>query len=313
MYDVNSWNPGTGILGDAVESEFTHNLIQGILGSMYNGLYAQCDKQFTGIFDTLNSKVDEASERLTLPLQTWNEGAFNTARNIAENACIPIAACIVTFIFCWELIHLMQDSNRMQNIKPENILFVLLKLCICLLVVSKSFDIVMGIRDLGAYATRNIAASTVDTFQLNVELSDVLPQVEDEYEFGMVMELLIDWLVLLIVRTGAHICGGIVYVRVMLWFIEFLMYATPCAIPLATFGNKEWGQMGMNYVRKMLAVSFEGFFMLLAFALYGGVMSGIGNSGDFFESITMILVCGFTLVTIMFKAGSISASIFNAH
>ncbi len=297
-----------------MKSEFGHNLIQDILESMYNGLYKQCEEQLNGIFDSLNSRVTWASGQLTIPLENWNSGAFSTARTIAENACIPIAACMVTFIFCWELIHLMQDSNRMQNIKPENILFVLLKLALCILAVSKSFDIVMGVRDLGAYATQNVANSTVGNFLLNVEAANILPQVTGDYEFNMITELLLDLIVLWFARIGVYVCSAVVYIRVMLWFIEFLMYATPCAIPLATFGNKEWGQTGMNYIRKMLAVSFEGFFMLLAFALYGGVLSGIGGNGaDLFESIFMILGSGFALIMIMFKAGSISASIFNAH
>ena len=68
----------------------------------------------------------------------------------------------------------------------------------------------------------------------------------------------------------------------------------------------------MNYTRKMLALSFEGFFMLLLFAVYGGVLEGL-QTGDFKQNLVMIIGCGFGLAVMMFKVGNISASIFNAH
>lgn len=76
--------------------------------------------------------------------------------------------------------------------------------------------------------------------------------------------------------------------------------------------NKDWSQVGMNYTRKMLALSFEGFFILLLFSTYGGILSGL-QLEDFTQSMVMILGSGFALAIMMFKIGNLSASIFNAH
>ena len=63
----------------------------------------------------------------------------------------------------------------------------------------------------------------------------------------------------------------------------------------------------------MLALAFEGFFILALFGLYGGIIGGLQMQADFKESMVMILGCGFGIATMMFKVGNISASIFNAH
>lgn len=293
-------------------SEFWEQLVQKMYRSMYDGLYSNCEAAFHGMFDSLNSRIAETSETLSMSPQDWSPDGFSVVKNAAENTCIPIAACIITFIFCWELIRMMQDSNQMHNIKPDAILMQLLKLALCLLVCSKSFDIVMGFFDVGAWATEKLADGTIGNFGEGLQLADILPEAVDPLSFGIILQMMGNLIMLLIGWLATLICSAVIYIRVILWFLELLIYSAAAPIPFATFGNKEWSQMGLNYTRKMMALCFEGFFMLLAFALYGGVVSGIGN-GDFLEKLVLIIGCGFALVMIMFKAGTISASIFNAH
>ncbi len=119
-------------------------------------------------------------------------------------------------------------------------------------------------------------------------------------------------IILNIARLATWICGILVYISVMMWFIEFLVYAGMAPVPYSTWVNREWSQVGMNYTRKMLALSFDGFFKLLLFALYGGVLGGL-ELGDFKQSLVMIIGCGFALAVMLFKTSTISASIFNAH
>lgn len=296
-------------------SEWLHSVSQGILEPIYSALYAQSEKTFDVLFFTLNEKVVWASAELSKSPESWNDAAFSLAKWISETALIPIAACMISFIFCWELIHMMQESNHMQNIRPDTILMVLLKLALCMIACSKSFSIVMGFFEIGAEATKSIMGkSTVEKFGFGegLKFEDVLPRVTENFAFSDVLDVLIAMLLLFIAWILTLAVSAIIYIRVNMWFIELLMYSSAAPIPFSTFGNKEWGQMGMNYTRKMLALSFEGFFMLLAFAMFGAVMSGIGG-GNFYESVVMIIAAGFSLCMVLFKASNISASIFNAH
>lgn len=300
--------------------EFFDNLLQKILGGLYSGLYGKAELVFNKLFSSLNEKVTWAADELsTQDPKTWNGDAFSLVQTVAEDGLIPIASCIVVFIFCWELVRMMQESNHMQNVRADSIMMVLLKLILCLLACSKSFAIVMGFFEIGSDATKSIINRPADgdgpaigAFGEGLKFEDVLQPVTENFQIGDVMNALIALLLLLIAWILTMAAGGFIYVRISVWFIELLMYASAAPVPFATFGNREWGQMGTNYIRKMLAISFEGFFMLMLFAIFGAVMGGIGG-GDFYESVVMIIAAALALCTMLGRTSNISASIFNAH
>lgn len=296
-------------------SEFFDKLWQLVLKTVYDALYESVKNSYEDLFNVLNYEISKASTNIYGGPQAWNGTAYETVKKIAENVCIPIAAAFITVIFCWELIHLVQESNSMNNAKPDKIMLVLLKFGLCLLVCAKSFDIIMGFYDVGAWASRGLAKQTSASLRkFKVDLTDILnlEPVPEVYTLGIIMRLFGYKIILFIGKISIAICGIIVYIRVMLWFLEILLYASAAPIPYSTWVNKEWSQIGMNYTRKMLALSFDGFFMLLLFSIYGGVVAGV-SQGDFMQSMVMIIGCGFALALMMFKTGNISASIFNAH
>lgn len=314
--------PGTGLPGDAMAalgidtSEFIQKIYQYILKTLYDSLYKSLENSFNDLFSILNTEISNASSRIYQGPKAFGNGTpFAMIQKMAENVCIPIAAAFITVIFCWELIHLVQESNSMNHVKPDKILLVLLKFGLCLLVCAKSFDIIMGFYDVGAWASAQLGkqtSTTINGFTYSFDLSSVLLPAPEEVDLGMLMTLCGYKIMVFLSKIGITICGVIVYVRIMLWFLEILLYAAAASIPYSTWINKEWSQVGMNYTRKMLALAFEGFFMLLLFSMYGGVVAGISH-GDFMQSMVMIIGCGFALAVMMFKTGNISASIFNAH
>lgn len=297
-------------------SEFWDKIWQNILKTLYDPLYKSVSTDYSDMFSLLNTQVNDATRKIYSGPKYWGGGTpFGTVQKVAENVCIPIAAAFITVIFCWELIHMVQESNSMSNdnAKPKKIMLVLMKFGLCLLVCAKSFDIIMSFYDVGAWASTKLGQiSSTSIRGFSVDLNNVLPEDPEIYTFEMLMQLCSYKIMLFFGKLGISICGIIVYIRIMLWFIEILLYASTAPIPYSTWVNKEWSQVGMNYTRKMLALSFEGFFMLLLFAIYGSVLVGLAQ-GDFMQNMVMIIGCGFALAVMMFKTGNISASIFNAH
>ena len=44
--------------------------------------------------------------------------------------------------------------------------------------------------------------------------------------------------------------------------IEIYCVTSIAPIPMATMANREWGQMGQNYLRSLLALGFQGFLFI---------------------------------------------------
>ncbi|MCM1125002.1 MAG: CD0415/CD1112 family protein [Lachnospiraceae bacterium] len=297
-------------------SEFIDNLLQKIWMNLYQGLYWCSEKLFNNMMNVMDTGIANSRETLTQTPRHWNTVAFAFIKGAAENAAIPIAGCIITFVFAWQVISMVQESNQMHNIKPETMLILMLKLGICLLVCSKSFDIVCGLFDLGNYAARHIPAFGLGASG-STSFQDVLASELDDYNFTVVMQMLVNLFLTLIALGLTYALSVAIFIRVNMWYLELLVYASAAPIPFATFMNKEWGQVGTNYLRKMLAMSFEGFFMLVAFGLYTAFVSKVVNSSNAPDQYLMSMIttcaCGFGLIMILNKAGNISASIFNAH
>lgn len=314
MFGINIQGLTAGGTNPFSISEFWDKLLQVVLKTLYDPLYESVNNSYNDMFSILNYEVNKATQNIYSGPRYWGGGTpFGTIQKVAENVCIPIAAAFITVIFCWELIHMVQESNSMNNAKPEKIMLVLMKFGLCLLVCAKSFNIVMAFYDVGAWASTKLGQlSSTSIRGFNADLSNILEESPDEYTLGMLMQLCGYKIMLFIGQIAIAICGVIVYIRIMLWFLEILLYASTAPIPYSTWINKEWSQVGMNYTRKMLALAFEGFFMLLLFAIYGSVLAGL-SQGDFMQNMVMIIGCGFALAAMMFKTGNISASIFNAH
>lgn len=308
-------NPNATPNIDLTGSEFIDNLMQKIWMSIYQGLWDGISSLFGWMQDVQSTYIVKSKNLITLSPQQWNSVAFDFIKGVTQDAVIPIAGCIITFVFAWQIISMVQESNQMHNIKPETMLILMLKLGICLLVCAKSFEIVNGLFEVSAWAVNKIPVISInDTFK--TDLNSILPREQEEYSFGKCAIMLSYWFITLIAVFVTYGISIAIYIRVNIWYLELLIYASAAPMPFATFMNKEWGQMGTNYLRKTMAMSFEGFFMIIAFGLYNAMTINIlsNPTGDnYLISIISAIGCGVGLMMIVSKAGTISSSIFNAH
>ena len=106
-----------------------------------------------------------------------------------------------------------------------------------------------------------------------------------------------------------------VAITVMLYgrMIEIYLTCSVAPIPFATMTNKEWGNIGNNYLKGLFALAFQGFFMMVCIGIYSVVVQSMTVSdnihGAMFSVAAYTVVLGYSL----FKTGSLSKSIFNAH
>lgn len=71
--------------------------------------------------------------------------------------------------------------------------------------------------------------------------------------------------------------------------------------------------MGNNYLRNLAALSFQGFFMMVCVAIYTVLVQSIILTENIHASIFQIAAYTLLLCFSLFKTGSLSKSIFNAH
>ena len=113
----------------------------------------------------------------------------------------------------------------------------------------------------------------------------------------------------LIIRIMSVLITVIMYGRM----IEIYLYVSCAPIPFATFGNKEWGSIGTNYVKGVFALALQGFFIMVCMGIYAALVSGLVVADDLSAAIWELMAHTVVLCFSLFKTGSLAKSILNAR
>ena len=115
-------------------------------------------------------------------------------------------------------------------------------------------------------------------------------------------------LVKLAIQAISLVITLVVYGRMF----EIYAYCSVSAIPFATMGNKEWGQIGNNYIKGLFALGLQGLFLLVCLGIYAVLIKTISIT-NIHSSIFMVLGYSLLLGLMMLKSGTLAKSIMNAH
>ena len=80
----------------------------------------------------------------------------------------------------------------------------------------------------------------------------------------------------------------------------------------------EWASIGKNWIKQLLALSFQGFFIVVALGIFKTLFSNMIatlNSSKDGVIMQMAMLMGYTaaLIFTILRTGAISKSVFNAH
>lgn len=275
-----------------------------IMNSVKDMLIECCTGIYNSMFIGVNGKINEAGAILNKSPSAWSSNVFGIIEGISETVIVPVAGIIVTYVFCYELINLVVESNSMKMVKVSDIMAVIIKASIAIMVFSNSFRIIMAFFDVGNYITGRVSAEAVSVGE-TVDISSVLAAESIPALIGAVGLLLLAWLISFVLSIA-------IFVAVNTWFLEIYVYSSIAAIPFATFLNKEWGQIGYNYTRRIMALAFQSFFMLICLMIYSTRLVDVAE-GNLIDTLIEVVGGSFILAFMLFKCGNISNSIFNAH
>lgn len=277
-------------------NEFLISLIEGSLGTMFNDV---------------NDKVGTIASEVGQTPQQWNSSIFSLIQNLSETVIIPIAGLIITFILCYELISMIIDKNNMHDINTFMFFKYFFKAGVAVLVVSNTFNIIMAVFDVGQHIVSNSAG--VIGSNTNIDISSVLADIRTTLEAMGTGELFLLVLETSLVSLCMKILSVCITVVIFGRMIEIYLYSSVGAIPFATMANREWGQMGNNYLRGLVALGFQGFFIMVCVGIYAALVNGFTVTTDIHSTIFSIAAYTVVLCFTLFKTGSISKSIFNVH
>ncbi len=282
------------------------------IGQWIRDFLIECITQnLSGLFDQVNEAVGDVAVEVGKTPQNWNAGVFSMLRSLSDNVIVPVAGMILTFVLCYELISMITEKNNMHDFDTFNIFKWIFKVFVATYFVSHTFDITMAVFDVSQNVVQRSAA--VITGRTDVPFDTVMAGLMTQLNTmgnGELFGLLVETMLLRLTTPVLSLCIMLVLVGRM---VEIYIYCSVGAIPFATMTNREWGQMGNNYLRGLAALGMQGFFIMVCVAVYSVLIAGIGSAANIHAAIWKCAGYTVLLCFSLFKTSAVSRSIFNAH
>ena len=265
----------------------------------------------SGLFDSINSKVADVAGTVGASPQTWNSSIFNMIRSLSENVMVPIAGIILTFVMCLDLIQMLIDRNNMHDVDTWMFFKWVFKTFCAVLIVTNTWNIVMGIFDAAQSVVNSSAGVIIGN--TSVDISGVLGNLDAQMEALETGELFGLWFQSIFVGLTMNILSICIMLVIYGRMIEVYLTASVGPIPLATMTNRDWGHTGQNYLRSLFALGFQAFLIMVCVGIYSVLVQNIGVGSNVSAAIWACMGYTVLLCFALFKTGSLSKAVFNAH
>ena len=284
---------------DALTNWLKEMLVGGIMGNL------------SGMFDSVNQQVADISVQVGQTPQGWNGSIFSMIQNLSNSIMVPIAGVILAIVMTLELIQMITDRNNLHDVDTWMIFKWVFKSAAAILLVTNTWNLVMAVFDMAQSVVAQ--ASGIIGSDASIDISAVMTDMESrlmDMDLGPLFGLWFQSLFVGITMWALTICIFIITFGRM---IEIYLVTSVAPIPMATMMGKEWGGMGQNYIRSLLALGFQAFLIIVCVAIYAVLVQNIALVDDIIYAIWTCMGYTVLLCFCLFKTSSLAKSVFNAH
>jgi len=288
-----------------------NSIIDKITQAICDFLISLIEGSLSTMFTDVNEKVATIAADVGQTPQGWNTSIFSLIQNISQTVILPIAGLIIAFVLCYELITMITEKNNMHDIDTFMFFKYFLKAGVAIYIVTHTFDITMAVFDVAQHVVSGAAG--VISGSTNIDVAAALASMQSGLDAMEIPELL-----LLVMETSlVSLCMKImsVLITVILYgrMIEIYLYCSVSPIPFATMTNREWGQIGNNYLKSLFAIGFQGFLIMICVGIYAVLVNSMIVADNLHSAIFSLAAYTVILCFSLFKSGALAKSIFAAH
>ncbi len=244
-------------------------------------LTSMVDTNLAAMFTEVNAKTASIASQVGRTPQGWNGSIFSMIRNLSNSVVMPIAGLII-------------------------------KMWIAVYILSHTFTITMAVFDVGQHVVNS--ASGVIGGSTAIDITALTATIDAAMVTMEIGELVLLAIELFIARLCLQLISILITVILYSRMIEIYLYVSVSPIPFATLANREWGQVGNNYLRGLFALAFQGFFMMVCVGIYAALVSSVGVVGsNLHTALLEVMAYTVLLCFALMRTGSLSRQIFGAH
>ena len=284
---------------DAIE-EWMRDLLTGMVTS-----------NLTTMFTDVNEKTGEIATQVGMTPQGWNSSIYNMVQSLSNSVIVPIAGIIITMVLCYELISMLTERNNLHDVDTWMFFKYFFKMWVAVFLVSNTWTITMAVFDVGQSVV-NSAAGTISG-STAIDISSFTSTISTTMESMELGELFVLMLETFILSFCMKVMSVLIMVIMFGRMIEIYLYTSVAPIPFATMSNREWGQIGNNYLKGLFALGFQGFLIMICVGIYAVLVNDMIIADNLHSAIFSLAAYTVILCFSLFKSGALAKSILNAH
>ena len=325
------WKPWTWgeAVGDAIDA------LQGIINRMLvSGTQFSLDRM-TGMF---NESIKALQQEVAITPTEFSADLVETLQNISTTVLLPVAGLIITYVFVLQIIEHVTDYNKGNEWNVGSVIMLIIKTAITISLATNAFTIGLAFSDVSTWMIDQVPTEEIEiTNEITDDIVEQLqPEVvtqnadgtleptgtdepvgEDEFWDYKLGEAFITMLVGFIGLIITMVIGGIMYLVAWSRIIMVLLYITVAPIPMATLMSESWvNSIGQNYLKNLLALTLQGFFMLVLLVIYQGLVtrtSALMQAGEGgFSGMVLLIVSMGIIASMLLKTHGFAKSITGA-
>ena len=309
-----------GVISDAIDAleDWCCDLFKDGLKSQFDGisdLLTDTFSQTTGSDGLVSTYLTSHPANFTGG-GTGSTSVWTTIETLCNNVVVPIAGFILTVILLNDLIQTVLRGNNFKDFDDSIIIKWIIKALCGVILVSNTYYIASALFGFGT----NVCSNGLTTLFGTGDYLDTALALKKSALSGLSLgELMTVWFISLIVHLGVMILIVAIVITLASRIIEVFMYLSVAPIPMATMMDTgEWASIGKNWIKQLLALSFQGFFIIVALGIFKTLFANMIttlNAGTGSVIMQMAMLLGYTaaLIFTILRTGAISKSVFSAH
>ncbi len=309
-----------GVISDAIDAleDWCCDLFKDGIKSQFDGisdLLTDTFSQTTGDDGLVSTYLTSHPANFTGG-GTGGTSVWTTIETLCNNVVVPIAGFVLTIILLNDLIQTVLRGNNFKDFDDSIIIKWIIKALCGVILVSNTYYIASALFGFGT----NVCSNGLTTLFGTGDYLDTALALKKSALSGLSLgELMTVWFISLIVHLGVMILIVAIVITLASRIIEVFMYLSVAPIPMATMMDSgEWASIGKNWIKQLLALSFQGFFIIVALGIFKTLFANMIttlNAGTGSVIMQMAMLLGYTaaLIFTILRTGAISKSVFSAH
>ncbi|MCL2854363.1 MAG: CD0415/CD1112 family protein [Defluviitaleaceae bacterium] len=292
------------IINDGVGGVISDWLIDGIISNVENA------------FVMWEDEIAIAADTLTItPEDFLGCNPFNLLQTLSDNIILPVAVVIFGLIVAYEFMSMLSEGNNFRDFDYTHLFKWLAKVVIGAFLLTNVFPIVNWIFEVGVSAvTLAEGHLTLDLIDFEFMFEELEDALRNDYTVGTLANI---WMVSFLLGLFMVVSRVAIIIIVLYRMFLIILKISLAPMPFATLINREWGNIGTNYIKTLTSTAFQGFLMMVILGMYGFLMMTFAvvptSAMEVLVSMLEVTAYSVMLIILLIKTQQISKSIFGAN